>query len=208
MTALATADQVRAIQTARRRRGLDEPAYRAALSGFGVASCKALTVLQAGAFLDGLNGGGSASKGSGRPASRRAVGPSAKILQALWIAGWNLGAVRDPDDVAMMHFVDRQTGIPHTRFLVDPKDAERAIEAIKGWLAREAGVAWPKRKGPGSIEMKRAVVAAIYARLAALGIYPDLAPFDRLAPRELDALAKRLGTTLRAALATASTTEG
>lgn len=202
MTALATTDQVRAIQTARRRQGLDEPSYRAALSGFGVVSTKDLTVGQAHAFLDRLNGPRTPSKApESRPAQRRATGPFAPLLQALWLSGWNLGVVRDRDDAAMMHFVERQTGIPHTRFLRDPKDASAAIEAVKAMLARDGGVAWPKRKGEASIERKRAVVAAIYARLAALGIYPDLKPFDRLAPAELDALANRIGAILRSALA-------
>ena len=190
---LATAAQIRAIKTAQRRQGLDDGAYRAALEGFGAASSKALTVVQANAFLDRLNGA------VGRPASRRATGPFAKKLQALWIAAWNLGAVRDPDDTALLTLVERQTGIPHTRFLRDATDAEKAIEAVKAMLVR-AGVRWPSRPGPGAIELKRAIVAALYARLAEHGLYPEFGPFDRLDGPALDALARRLGAVLRPAL--------
>lgn len=84
-----------------------------------------------------------ASKGS----RKRLEGRFAKKLQALWIAGWNLGVVRERDDSALVAFVRRQTGIDHVRFLHDANDARKAIEAIKGWLARPvdkggAGVDW------------------------------------------------------------------
>lgn len=203
---LATSDQVRAIQTARRRQGLDEPAYRDALAGFGVASTKALTVVQAATFLDRLNGGGTAVQG-GRPARLRATGPFATKLQALWLSAWNLGVVRDRDDAALLAMVERQTGIPHTRFLLDPADAAKAIEAVKAMLVRDGGVVWPKRKGPGSIELKRAVVTAQIRRLAKHGLSglaltipaDDQVPIDLSGSSgpELDAFSRRLGVALR-----------
>lgn len=69
-------------------------------------------------------------------------GPFAKKLQALWIAAWNLGIVRDRRDGAMLAFIKRQTGIDHTRFLIDAEDAAKAIEALKAWMTREARVDW------------------------------------------------------------------
>lgn len=69
-------------------------------------------------------------------------GRFAKKLQALWIAGWNLGVVRNRNDDALVAFVKRQTGIDHVRFVHNAQDAARAIEALKGMLAREAGVDW------------------------------------------------------------------
>ncbi|WP_375640671.1 regulatory protein GemA, partial [Bartonella sp. MM55XZML] len=69
-------------------------------------------------------------------------GKYAKKLQALWIAGWNLGIIRDRSDKALLAFVKRQTGVDHIRFLRDSDDACRAIEALKGWLQREGGVDW------------------------------------------------------------------
>ncbi len=77
-------------------------------------------------------------KGSRKPLE----GPYAKKLQALWIAGWNLGLIRNRDDRALLAFVRRQTGVDHTRFLHHQQDAAMAIEALKAWLARDGGVGW------------------------------------------------------------------
>ncbi len=51
---------------------------------------------------------------------RKLDGPFAKKLQALWIAGWNLGLIRSADDAALLAFIKRQTGIDHPRWLRDP----------------------------------------------------------------------------------------
>jgi len=79
-----------------------------------------------------------------RSASRQRLltGPYAKKLQALWIAGWNLGLIRKREDAALVAFVRRQTGIDHPRFLVDPASADKAVEALKAWLTRDGDVAW------------------------------------------------------------------
>ncbi|PWE29983.1 GemA protein [Maritimibacter sp. 55A14] len=77
---------------------------------------------------------------------RKLDGPYAPKLQALWIAAWNLGLTKSRDDGALLAFVRRQTGIDHTRFLRDPKDAARAIEGLKAWLARDGGVDWSEAK--------------------------------------------------------------
>ena len=79
--------------------------------------------------------------------ARRLEGPYAKKLQALWIAGWNLGLMRSHTDSALLAFVKRQTGVDHTRFLREQAEANRAIEALKGWLARDGGVDWSPRHG-------------------------------------------------------------
>lgn len=83
-----------------------------------------------------------ASKGSGW----RLEGKYAPKLQALWIAGYNLGLIRNRDNAALLAFVKRQTGIDHTRFLHYSDDAAKAIEALKAWLARDGGVDWQTRK--------------------------------------------------------------
>lgn len=70
------------------------------------------------------------------------TGRYAKKLQALWIGAWNLGIVENRDDRALIAFVKRQTGIEHVRFVRYPEDATMAIEALKAWMAREAGVDW------------------------------------------------------------------
>lgn len=74
-------------------------------------------------------------------------GPYAKKLQAMWIAGWNLGLVHNRNDEAIIAFVKRQTGLDHARWLRDPTDGKRVVEALKDWLAREAGVMWGNTQG-------------------------------------------------------------
>lgn len=69
-------------------------------------------------------------------------GKFAKKLQALWIAAWNLGIIKNKSDQAMIAFVKRQCKVDHVRFLRHKEDADKAIEALKGWMAREAGVDW------------------------------------------------------------------
>ncbi|WP_353428739.1 regulatory protein GemA [Paracoccus denitrificans] len=82
------------------------------------------------------------------PTSRKLLtGPYAKKLQALWIAGWNLGLVHNRNDEAIIAFVKRQTGLDHARWLRDPADGKRVVEALKDWLAREAGVMWGNTQG-------------------------------------------------------------
>lgn len=78
---------------------------------------------------------------------RLLTGPYAKKLQALWIAAWNLGLVRNRNDEALIAFVKRQTGIDHTRWLRDPEDAKKAVEALKTWIARDGGVIWGTANG-------------------------------------------------------------
>lgn len=71
------------------------------------------------------------------PKANRATGKFAPKLQALWIAGWNLGVFRNRTDKAMTAFLKRQTGIDHSRFLHHGEDARKVIEALKAWIIRE-----------------------------------------------------------------------
>lgn len=59
-----------------------------------------------------------------------------KKLQALWIAGYNLGVIENKSDKAMRAFLKRQTGLDHHRFLQDAEDADKAIDALKLWIRR------------------------------------------------------------------------
>lgn len=68
--------------------------------------------------------------------NQRATGKFARKLQALWIAGYNLGVVSNKSDQAMMAFLKRQTGLEHHRFLQGGKDANKAIDALKLWIRR------------------------------------------------------------------------
>lgn len=135
MTSLA------AIHTGKKALGLDDDVYRALLARItGKTSARDLTDTERRRVIEEMRRQG--FKGTSKGARKPLEGKYAKKLQALWIAGWNLGLVRDRDDKALLAFVKRQTGIDHTRFLRDADDAARAIEALKGWLARSGGVTW------------------------------------------------------------------
>jgi len=144
MTALATTQQIRALQASRRSAGMDDDAWHARLEGrYGVTSTKQLTIVQARTELDSLRDLAPERRPDGRA---KLSGPFAGKLQALWIGAWNLGIVHDRDDAALIAFVRRQTGIEHVRWVRDAEDAAKAIEALKGWMAREADVDWTAAK--------------------------------------------------------------
>ncbi len=130
-----------AIHVAKKQLGLDEETYRSVLVRVtGKDSTRAMSEPERQRVVEEFRKSGftKAVKGS----RTKLEGRFAKKLQALWIAGWNLGVVADRDDSALVAFVKRQTGIDHVRFVRDAEDADKAIEALKGWLAREAGVNW------------------------------------------------------------------
>lgn len=108
--------------------------------------------------------------------AKRASGPFAGKLQALWIGAWNLGVVKNGSDEAMMGFIARQTGIAHSRFLRFPEDAEKAIEAIKAWVRRETGNdgLYRREKGRPKLlnDFRFQVLVTQWARLVALDAAP------------------------------------
>jgi hypothetical protein len=129
------------IHAAARDLGLDDDTKRAVYQRVtGKHSAADMDEGERRAVVDELRRQG-ASKG-GQKRRKALSGPYAKKLQALWIAGWNLGLMRNRDDKALLAFVKRQTGLDHTRFLHHHDDATKAIEALKGWLARDGGVDW------------------------------------------------------------------
>lgn len=130
-----------AIHVAKKQLGLDDETYRAVLVRVtGKDSAGKMSEAERQRVVEELRGRGFAK--ASNPAQKGLQGPFAKKLQALWISAWNLGLVRDRRDAALLAFVERQTGISHTRFLIDAADARKAVEALKGWMAREAGVDW------------------------------------------------------------------
>jgi hypothetical protein len=129
------------LHIAKKQLGLDDDTWRDLLEReTGKRSSKDMSDRERGRVLDVLknNGFKPVSKGS-----RKGIeGKYAPKLQALWIAGYNLGLIRNRDDAALLAFIKRQTGIDHTRFLRYAEDGARAIEALKGWLERDGGVDW------------------------------------------------------------------
>ncbi|WP_417423568.1 gp16 family protein [Hoeflea sp.] len=137
MTALAK------LHIAKKQLGLDDDTWRDLLVRVaGKPSSRDMSDGERGRVLDELKRQGfkPASNGS----RKRLEGKYAPKLQALWIAGYNLGLIRNKDDAALLAFVKRQTRIDHTRFLRYHDDATKAIEALKDWLERDGGVDWSK----------------------------------------------------------------
>ncbi len=82
-----------------------------------------------------------------RPNGRRKLdGRYVAKIQSLWIAAYNLGIIRERDDAAMTAFVKRQTGIESAQWINRYADAQKVVEALKAWIAREGGVDWSDRK--------------------------------------------------------------
>ena len=136
---------IRAIHVAKKQLGLDDDTYRAKLMNItGKASAKDMSEAERQKVLVVFRNDGFAPKPADRrPDGRQKLeGRFVKKLQALWIAGWNLGLVDNRDDAALVAFVKRQTGVDHIRFLHHADDAAKAIEGLKAWLAREGGVKW------------------------------------------------------------------
>jgi len=205
-------EQTRAIHVLKKQSGMTDGDYRAHLSArFAVRSSRDLTEAQAGTLLDELR----AVTGQPKPAgcAQRASGKFAPVLQALWLAGYNLGIVTDPKDAALLAFVRRQCRVDHDRFLQDGADAQPAIEGLKAWIAREGGVVWQTSKDAKALGEplvtlnKRAVVSAIAARIRATGldgfeaenfaVLEGLPQIARCTGRQLDRLATKMGAVLR-----------
>ncbi|MBP1844781.1 hypothetical protein J2046_003048 [Rhizobium petrolearium] len=128
-----------------RQLGIDEDGRRALYAR--VARKDRLTLMSSAekeAVVDELRRLGFKPTSKRRNGKRKLSGRYAAKLQALWIAAWNLGLVRDREDAALEAFVRRQTGLSAERFLRFPDDAAGVIEALKSWMAREAGVEWSR----------------------------------------------------------------
>jgi hypothetical protein len=193
------------------------------LREFNVDSSTRLSTIQAARVIDTLKTL-AGQNGKLRRASDTADGPYAGKLRALWISAYNLGIVRNRDDRAMIAFVQRQAKVSHTRFLTDPKDAAKAIEALKSWIAREGGFDWPlKDESEGMADTKRAVAKTVAKRAVETGAFKPFidfetdwpsvferygygaaqcpASFEFYGPEHWDQLAGALGRKLRAHLA-------
>lgn len=168
-----------AIHVARKQLGLDDDTYRAVLVRVtGKDSAGKMTEAERQRVIEELRGRG--FKKPLKPSKSRADGPYRAKLQALWIALWNLGLVDDASDDAMTGFVRRQAKLDHTRFLIHHDDASAVIEALKDWMARDAGVDWRHdRFLPAWTQTPGYRIAGAQFRL--LGkLEPDLADFVEL----------------------------
>ncbi|WP_316191281.1 MULTISPECIES: regulatory protein GemA [unclassified Bradyrhizobium] len=218
-TELATTSMISTIHVLKGKAALDDDTYRDFLAReTGKRSAKELTVREAGRVIDQLRAA------AGEPGPVGAVsgldGAIGSKLRALWIAGFNLGIVRDRSDRAMLAYLQRQTGVSHIRFLQMAGSGAAAIEGLKSWLTRAGGVEWPIN-GDDVIAAKRAVLDAQWRKLIEIGaVKPvglavdpmlDLEAYatrvarcnrwETLRSEDYDQVAKSLGHKLRAALA-------
>ncbi len=135
------------INIAKNQLGLDEDTYRGMLHRVtGKVSLRVMTEIEKQRVIEDLKQKGfdQSVKKASKGGRKRLTGKYAAKLQALWIAGYNLGVVTNGSDDALIAFVKRQTKLDHVRFLHDPNDAYQAIESLKRWLNRAAGVSWAK----------------------------------------------------------------
>lgn len=198
---MASPAQIGKIHAMAKKLGLSEDERRnvMAASAGGKHSSKSLTRGEAIAVIaqfERLGGG------TGQRPSRTATGKFAPILRALWLDAWNLGVARSPDDAALIAFVQRQTKVDHIRFLTEWADARPAIEGLKAWISRSAGVRWPSDCDP--VAVKAEILRAQGARLEALtGKLPRATAFTDPATVEADLhrAQQALGKRIRAALA-------
>ncbi|WP_420132633.1 regulatory protein GemA [Rhodopseudomonas sp.] len=185
----ATTSMIATIHTLKGRAKLDDDSYRDLLEQFGgQRSAKDLSITEAGRVIDRLR------ELTGDHGIKGAVAgldsPIGTKLRALWIAAYDLGIVRDRTDRAMLAFVQRQTGVAHTRFLQDSSAGAAAVDGLRAWLERAAGVDWPSDRRD-VIAAKRAVLNAQWLRLVALNA---VHPFIASRPLEdLDSYAFKVG---------------
>lgn len=147
-------NQLAAIHIKKTQLGLDDETYRALLERVtGKRSAKDLSASQRFTVITELE-----RLGAPRHRTKTALeGRYAPVLRALWLTGYNLGIVNDRRDSALIAFVNRQTGIAHTAWLREQRDAARAIEGLKKWIEREGALSLVD-KDP--LDRKRAVIKA------------------------------------------------
>ncbi len=152
--------QIKAIHALARKAGLDEASRRdviAAAAG-GKRSAADLTAAEAGAVIERLRGLSEGAKAPLPAGAMRIEGAYAGILRALWLSAYNLGLVKDRTDRALAAFVRRQAGLDHPSWLREPAHAAAVIDALRGWMTRDAGVVWPPSRR--AAEGQEAVIAA------------------------------------------------
>ncbi|MBM3929088.1 MAG: regulatory protein GemA [Sphingomonadales bacterium] len=177
---------LKAIHVGRKALGLDDDDYRATLERItGKRSAAQLTEAQRRNVIREFRRLGMGAS----PNATAVTGPFASKLKALWLSAYNLGVAADRRDSAMVAFVERQTGIARVQWLREPRDARRAIEGLKAWIAREAGVDWPSED-----DGRSAKLSVIHAQRRILG---DMGAIE-IDPFDLDGTIARLGVQVRA----------
>ena len=210
---------IRATHARARELGLDEAARRELQrQATGHDSCADMTVGELRRVLAWMHRDKTREKPrSAASFDRLPSGPLGSKLRALWLSGWHLGVVRNYSDAPLMRLIRRQTGLDAAYFAHRPEDAAKAVEALKAWLARAAGVDWSP-EFPGHLPNPRIrVLQAQWRILGELGLEADagdpaLQAYARncfrlepticlktLSPQQQDDLIRRLGGRIRQA---------
>jgi hypothetical protein len=186
---------IKMIHVAKRELGMNDDDYRVVLGRAtrgATTSLREMTDGQLQAVIGEMKKLGFAAKSK----AGEQLGPFGPKLLALWLSGWNLGVFRDPGQKALVAFVERQTKIARVQWVRDPRDAAKAVDGLKLWIAREADVEWPTSAVAAGREYKIAVIAAQH-RLLGLGErYADSAANS---DAQLDKIIAALGARIRAA---------
>jgi len=128
---------IRRIHAQAREQGIDAGDRKALqLQTVGKASCADMTVPELRRVVAAIGGGP-----RGRRLDELPEGPHTAKLRALWISAWHLGVARNRSDRALAAWIRRQTGLGAARWAT-PVQTAQCIEALKDWLARDAGVDW------------------------------------------------------------------
>lgn len=207
------------IHVAKKQLGLDDDTYRDVLrrvTGKESSGSCSITELE-DVKAEMVNLGFKPKKATHPRAGKRplADGEIAAKLRALWISGYHLAVVTDPSEAALAAFVKRATGgkkggVDALQWMT-ADDARKAIEALKAWLARAAGVDWSVKWQEGDrgswprrdvvIAQHRILLAAgrtdaetLPQFLAAFGFKPILSLYD---DAEIDSLIDIFGALVR-----------
>lgn len=160
---------IKRLHIAKRDLGLDDDLYRDKLEQLtGMRSARDMTDDQLRRAVAGFRGQGAAAEP--KSAARLGNFPQARMIQALWVSLYNLGAVRDGRDSALLAFVRRQTGSDALVWVKRPGDIAKVVEGLKDWLVRE-GVNWdaaPSDAAPWRTHKAARVCEAQWAKLLSL----------------------------------------
>ncbi len=151
------------VHIAKKDLGLDDDAYRDVLeTRTGERSAAKLSDTQLADLVEHFKTQGF------RPKRRtpRPAGPQLAKARALWISAYSLGITGTRAEKALAAFVKRQAGLDHPAWMRRASDGRKVIEALKDWIAREAGVNWrPYASGSGPYEKPRCRVMEAQWRL-------------------------------------------
>jgi phage gp16-like protein len=131
----ALANHIKAVQSCRRKITAlaDDEVWRDLLERVTKKrSLRAMNAGELGRVIDELHRQGVPKKSTGRYAL-----PQARLVRGLWIEMAKEGIVRDGSDQALDAFVARQSNVDSARWLSDPAEARKVIQALKSWRKRE-----------------------------------------------------------------------